>query len=203
VVNASAYRAFVLFDAGRRFRNPAFQEKARKNLRFVLQTQQPDGSWLYAIDNPREAFIDHFHTCFVLKNLYKINTELQSQEVRRALKSGYRYYRAALFDADDNPKLYAIAPRTQLVRLEMYNMAEAIGLGVLLRNEIPEAFALAEKLAGRRMRSYQLPAGYFVTRVYLGGIRHTLPFLRWPQSQLFLALTSLLVSLELESHRVE
>jgi hypothetical protein len=85
----------------------------------------------------------------------------------------------------------------------MYDMAEAISLGVLLRNEIPEAFALAEKLAGRQMRSHQLPAGYFVTRVYLGGIRHTLPFLRWPQSQLFFALTSLLLALAPESHPVE
>jgi hypothetical protein len=33
-----------------------------------------------------------------------------------------------------------------------------------------------------------------VTRVYLGGIKHTVPFIRWPQSQLFLALTNLLLA---------
>jgi hypothetical protein len=203
VVNASAYRAFVLFDAARRFGGFALQEKAWKNLRFILQAQQHDGSWLYAIDNPAEAFIDHFHTCFVLKNLYKINQELRSLQVWRALESGYRYYRTALFDAEDNPKLYSVAPRMQLVRLEMYSVAEAISLGVLLRNEIPEAFALAEKLAERGMICYQLPAGYFVTRVYLGGIRHTVPYLRWPQSQLFFALTSLLLALEPGSNHVE
>jgi hypothetical protein len=81
----------------------------------------------------------------------------------------------------------------------MYNIAEAISLGVLLRNDIPEALALAETLAARLVRNYQLPAGHWVTRIYLGGLRHTVPFLRWPQSQLFLALTNLLVAAETEA----
>jgi len=120
--------------------------------------------------------------------------ELQSPDVREAIHRGYEWYRKALFDEQDNPKSFAIAPRLQIVRLEMYNIAEAISLGVLLKDEIPQALALAETLAARLIRYYGLPAGYWVTRVYLGGIKHTVPFLRWPQSQLFLALTNLLVA---------
>ncbi len=200
VVNASAYRAFVLFDAAQRFQNEVFRLKAWKNLRFILESQQAEGSWLYAIDNPAEAFIDNFHTCFVLKNLYKINLELRCEDVSQAIKRGYEWYRKALFDERDEPKSFAIAPRLQIVRLEMYNIAEAITLGVLLRNDIPGALGLAETLAARLMRCYGLPAGHWVTRVYLGGIRHTLPFLRWPQSQLFLALTNLLVVAQAEAN---
>lgn len=196
VVNASAYRAFVLFDAARRFKSEAIYTQAWKNLRFILQSQRADGSWLYAVDNPAEAFIDHFHTCFVLKNLHKMNCHLHSPEVKQAVERGFAWYRQALFDAQDNPKTYALAPRLQIVRLEMYNVAEAITLGVLLRNDIPEAFDLANTLAMRLVRVHQLPAGHWVTRVYLGGVRHTAPFLRWPQSQLFLALTNLLVATE-------
>lgn len=196
VVNASAYRAFVLFDAACRFENDKYQAKAWKNLRFILQNQQSDGSWLYAIDNPPEAFIDNFHTCFVLKNLHKLNRRLQNTDVQQAVERGYKWYREALFDEQDNPKSFALAPRLQIVRLEMYNVAEAITLGVLLRNEIPQAFALSKTLATRLVRCYQLPAGHWVTRIYLGGVRHTVPFLRWPQSQLFLALTNLLVATE-------
>jgi hypothetical protein len=196
VVNASAYRAFILFDAARRFNNDSYFEKAWKNLRFILQAQQQDGSWLYAIDNPPEAFIDHFHTCFVLKNLYKINYELRSEDVREALHRGYSYYRKALFAGNGMPRSFAISPRLQIVRLEMYNMAEAINLGSLLKDEIPEAFTLAQWLAARLVRQYQVPAGYWVTRVYFGGIRHTVPFMRWPQSQIFHALTNLLRALQ-------
>ena len=196
VVNASAYRAFVLFEAARRFHNEGYFSRAQKNLRFILDSQRADGSWLYAIDNPSEAFIDHFHTCFVLKNLFKLNCHLRDSEVERAIRSGYQYYRTALFDEEDNPRTYAVAPRTEIVHLEMYNFAEAITLGTLLRDEIPEALTLADKLASRLIRQYQLPEGYWVTRIYRGGFRHTVPFLRWPQSQLFLALTNLLLAVQ-------
>lgn len=194
VVNASAYRAYVLSDAAWRFGNESLKAKAQKNIRFILDSQQADGSWLYAIDNPNEAFIDHFHTCFVLKNLYKANRSLQSQDVERAIRRGYEWYRQALFDEKNNPRSFAIAPRREIVRVEMYNFAEAISLGVLLRNEIPEAFGLAQTLAARLIRDYTLPAGHWVTRVYRGGIRHTLPFLRWPQAQLFYSLTNVLLA---------
>jgi hypothetical protein len=194
VVNASAYRAFVLFDAARRFKSEECRAKAWSNLRFILENQQVDGSWLYAIDNPTEAFIDNFHTCFVLKNLYKINLHLDDSDVRNAIHRGYDWYRSNLFDARDEPKSFAIAHRFQIVRLEMYNIAEAITLGVLLRNEIEGALALAEKLANRLIWQYAVRKGHWVTRVYLGGIKHTVPFLRWPQSQLFLALTNLLAA---------
>jgi hypothetical protein len=194
VVNASAYRAFVLFDAARRFGREDYRSRASKNLRFILDTQQSDGSWLYAIDNPPESFIDNFHTCFVLKNLFKLNRYLQSDEVKQAIQRGYEFYQRELFDEDDNPRSYAVAPRVEIVRLEMYNMAEAIILGTLLRDDIPEAFPLAKRIAARLIRRYQLPAGHWVTRVYLGGIKHTVPFIRWPQSQLFLALTNLLLA---------
>jgi hypothetical protein len=194
VVNASAYRAFVLFDAAWRFGAEDYWSKAQKNLRFILHSQRSDGSWLYAIDNPPESFIDNFHTCFVLKNLFKLNRHLHSVEVSQAIQRGYEFYRKALFDEADNPRSYAVAPRIQIVRLEMYNVAEAITLGALLRDDVPEAFPLAKRLATQLIRRYQLPAGHWVTRVYLGGIKHTVPFIRWPQSQLFLALTNLLLA---------
>ena len=46
---------------------------AERNLNFVLENQNPDGSWFYAVDGVRD-FVDHFHTCFVMKALAKIHT---------------------------------------------------------------------------------------------------------------------------------
>jgi hypothetical protein len=194
VINASAYRAFVLFAAASELGERQYLDKARKNLNFVLESQRPDGSWLYAVDNPQEAFIDHFHTCFVLKNLFKINHVLNEDRIRDAVRAGYGYYQANLFYKDGLPKSFAVEPRRQISRLDMYDVAEAITLGVLLRNEIPSAYEVALKLGVRAAREFQLPDGHFITRIYRGGIRHTLPFLRWAQAQMFLALTNLLVS---------
>lgn len=71
VVNASAYRAFLLTSASVTFRSDPYWKIAERNLNFVLDSQNEDGSWYYATDGVR-SFIDHFHTCFVLKALAKI-----------------------------------------------------------------------------------------------------------------------------------
>jgi len=195
VINASAYRAFVLFDAAERCGRREYATSARRNLNFILEQQRPDGSWLYGLDGPMEAFVDHFHTCFVLKNLFKLNRLLHEPAVSEAIGRGWTYYRRNLFGPDGLPKGFAVQPRLQLVRVEAYNFAEAITLGTLLGDDIPEALLLARRLAQRLITEFQLRSGHFVTRVYVGGIRHTLPFLRWPQAQLLLALTGLLVRL--------
>ncbi|MGD1083248.1 MAG: hypothetical protein ABSA47_00700 [Verrucomicrobiota bacterium] len=194
VVNASAYRAMVLFEAAARFANDDYRRAAQKNLNFILQSQRADGAWLYTMDEDSKPFVDHFHTCFVLKNLFKLNRRLQSAAVAASIARGFRYYRENLFRPNGLPKQFAIQPRAQIVRLEMYDFAEAITLGALLRDAIPEAFAMAQRLASVLCRQYQLPDGHFVTRVYRGGWKHTLPFLRWPQAQIFYALTNLLAA---------
>ena len=192
VLNASAYRVMVLAEAARRFNEPRYEQTARRNLNFILQNQRADGAWLYALDHPSERFIDHFHTCFVLKNLVKVNRLWNDAAVTRAIAKGYEYYRRELFDAEGLPKSFTIQPRTQLVKLEMYNFAEAITLGALLKESIPAAFTHAQQLAARLIANHQLADGHFTTRVYRGGWRHTFPFVRWPQSQIFYALTNLL-----------
>ncbi len=193
VVNATAYRAYVLEDAGRRFDRRDYLETARRNLNFVLDSQREDGSWYYAMGEEK-SFIDHFHTCFNLKNLFKLNRLLNCGRVEESIRRGFDYYKKHLIDEAGDPKSFAMAPRLQVATLEMYNFAEGITMGALLADAIPEAGALADRLAARLVGGHQLPAGHFVTRVFRGGIRHRLPFLRWPQAQLFYALTSLQVA---------
>lgn len=191
VVNASAYRAFVLFEAGHRFLRQDYLDTDNRNLNFVLESQQDDGSWFYAMES-RESFIDNFHTCFNLKNLVKLNSMVCSGRVTSAIRKGYDYYRRNLIDVAGNPKPFAVEPRFQVTKLEMYDFAEGITLGSLLGVEIPGSGDLARSLADKLITQHQLPAGYFVTRVFRGGIRHCFPFLRWPQAQLLLALTHLI-----------
>ncbi len=191
VLNTSAYRAMVLYEAAARFGEDAYRATAEKNLNFILQNQRPDGAWLYSLDES-EQFIDHFHTCFVLKNLAKINHHLESPAVESAIRRGYEYYRAALFDAEGLPKAFAIKPRTEFIRMRMYDVAEAITLGTVLRDQIPDAMETARHLAEVVCQKCQLPDGHFVTNFYVGGMKHAFPFLRWPQAQLFYALTNVL-----------
>ena len=97
MINASAYRAFLLFSAAEQFGRDDYAQAARRNLNFVLRAQRPDGSWCYAIDGVRD-FVDHFHTCFVLKALAKIEALTGDAGCREAIEAGVAYYVAHLFD---------------------------------------------------------------------------------------------------------
>src|SRR6266436_8216991 len=73
VINAAAYRAFLLTSAFKVLSNDRYWKIAERNLNFVLEAQNPDGSWFYSADGARD-FVDHFHTCFVMKSLAKIHS---------------------------------------------------------------------------------------------------------------------------------
>ena len=45
VINAAAYRAFLLTSASQFFSNDDYWKIAERNLNFVLENQNPDGSW--------------------------------------------------------------------------------------------------------------------------------------------------------------
>src|SRR5690242_1288622 len=68
VINAAAYRAGMLTSAAKTFDREDCWKIAERNLNFVLDNQNADGSWYYATDGVRD-FVDHFHTCFVMKAL--------------------------------------------------------------------------------------------------------------------------------------
>jgi hypothetical protein len=125
-----------------------------------------------------------------LKNVFKLNRRLKSERVSRAIRSGWDFYKKNLFEDDETPRSFVIKPRKQIVIVDMYNYAEAISLGCLLHQQIPEAYDMAKKMVLRLIESYQMHAGHFITKIFIGGYKHKYPFLRWPQAQLFYALTN-------------
>src|SRR5208283_2153275 len=87
VINANAYRAFLLTRAAEDFSDENFRKVARRNLNFVIECQNADGSWYYANDGKR-TFVDHFHTCFVLKALVKIESMTGCRACTEAIEKG-------------------------------------------------------------------------------------------------------------------
>jgi len=189
VINASAYRAFLLTQASVLFSETGYGNIADRNLNFVLDSQQPDGSWAYAKDSVRD-FIDHFHTCFVLKALGKIEQLTGHEGCREAIAKGVHYYVNALFDGEGIPKPFSRAPRFTVYRHELYDYAECINLAVLLHGRFPELdgklSTVLEDLLGR----WQKPDGSFRSRKLLFGW-DDVPMHRWAQSQIFRSLALL------------
>lgn len=192
VVNASAYRAFLLTRAGHDFAEPQYLEAARRNVNFVLESQNADGSWPYSTDGHR-AFVDHFHTCFVLKALAKIEQLTGDEGCTGALERGVAYYVRMLFDARRLPKPFSRPPRLTVYRRELYDYAESINLAVLLKGRFRELDTLLASAVTDLLARWQKRDGSFRTRELLVGW-DDVPMHRWAQSQVFRSLCLLLSS---------
>jgi hypothetical protein len=186
VINAAAYRAFLLTSASRVFSNDDYWRVAERNLNFVLENQNQDGSWYYAVDGVRD-FIDHFHTCFVMKALAKIHALTGHEGCLKALSKGVSYYLTNLFDEDGLPKPFAKAPRLTVYKRELYDCAECINLCMLLRDRFPRLQAILETVVREILENWIKRDGSFRSRrLHLGW--DNVPMHRWGQSQMFRSL---------------
>ena len=186
VINAAAYRAFLLTSAARVFANNDYWRVAERNLNFVLESQNRDGSWFYAVDGARD-FIDHFHTCFVLKALAKIHTLTGHEACLEALSKGVDYYMESLFAEDGLPKPFAKAPRLTVYKRELYDCAECINLCLLLRDRFPQLEATLETVLKGTLKDWIRQDGSFRSRrLHFGW--DNIPMHRWGQSQMFRSL---------------
>ena len=187
VVNASAYRAALLLQAFGTFGDGHYREAAERNLAFVMDSQNDDGSWPYAMDGKR-GFIDHFHTCFVLKGLAKAERIICNPILTRSIERGVRYYVERLFDEDGLPKPFSQRPRLTVYRRELYDCAEALNLGVLLRGRFPHLDRVVDLTLDDILKNWVRPNGAFRSRkLFLGW--DNVPMHRWGQSEIFRSLT--------------
>lgn len=192
VINASAYRALLLTAASLRFSNEHYWQVAKRNINFVLQYQLSNGSWPYSIDGTRD-FIDHFHTCFVLKALAKIELLTGHDGCRKAIDKGIEYYVKNLFDDHGLPKPFAKSPRLTVYKNELYDYAECVNLGVLLKGRCAELDKMVGNTLLDVLSRWQRPDGSFRSRKLFVGWDNV-PMHRWGQSQMFRALCSYMAS---------
>ncbi len=188
VINASAYRACMLTEAAQDLSEKQYLIAANRNLNFVIDTQNADGSWYYSTDGERD-FVDHFHTCFVLKALAKIERLTGSRDCTKAIDRGVEYYVRNLFDEKGMPKPFSRRPRMTVYRRELYDFAECINLAILLKGRYRELDDILMKVL--ELGPWQKADGSFRSRQLLLGWDNT-PMHRWAQSQLFRSLCFLL-----------
>ncbi len=186
VINAAAYRAFMLTSASQAFSSEDYWLSAERNLNFVLDNQNPDGSWYYAVDGVRD-FVDHYHTCFVMKALAKVHALTGHAATLEALRKGVSYYLNNLFDADGLPKPFSRAPRLTVYKRELYDCAECINLCLLLRDRFPTLDTILKKVVRHILEVWVKRDGSFPSRkLHLSW--DNVPMHRWGQAQMFRSL---------------
>ncbi|MEO8052979.1 MAG: hypothetical protein ABI833_21435, partial [Acidobacteriota bacterium] len=134
VINALSYTMYSLALAlpyvGRP-PQPRTAEKIGKLYRYIQREQRPDGSWFYSPQG--RSFIDCFHSCIVLKNVFKTNQLMRLPGAEDLIAAGYAYVKSAFFDEKCRLfRRFSLANKPSIVRFDLYDNAEALNLAVLL-----------------------------------------------------------------------
>ena len=190
ILNASLLAAEVLASVGHQTAEQQLINLAGRATRYVINNQQPDGSWLYGTD-PKQSWIDNFHTAYVLFSLKRISDiSLRKNEFQPALERGYQYWKNTFFLADGWPKYYD----HELYPADAHAAASAIVTFLECRALDDDALALAQKVATWTIQNLRDRRGFFYyqrRRFYT--VRK--PYMRWTQAWMLYALSRLLEEL--------
>lgn len=185
VINASSYAMWsyaLLLAFLDRTKQVEVKRKIEKLYRFIRQHQRPDGSWLYATSS--DSFIDCFHSCIVLKNLYKTHRLLLLDEGEQIIAQGYRYVKRAFLDEGSGLyRRFVLANKPGLVQFDLYDNAEMLALSVLL-HDAKETQRLLPI-----MNAMFHVGDTIYSQVIVGGLRRNKNMLRWAVMPYLYALT--------------
>ena len=189
IFNASLLAAEVLASVGEVTGETELRDIAERATRYVVNNQQPDGSWSYGTD-PKQSWKDNFHTAYVLFSLKRIlDSSPAKEEFQPALKRGYLFWKTNFFLAEGWPKYYDDDPYP----VDTHAAASAIVTFVECRDLDPEATKLARNVASWTIRNLRDSRGFFYyqkRRFYT--VRK--PYMRWTQAWMLYALSRLLES---------
>jgi hypothetical protein len=187
IFNASLLAAEVLACVGQLVDDAALGHEAERAARYVINQQQPDGSWTYGTE-PNQWWIDNFHTAYILFSLKRITSVCSLSEIfRAALERGYRYWRETFFLADGWPKYY----HDDAYPVDAHAAGSAIVTLLECRDLDETAIAMAQQIASWTISNLRDPRGYFYyrrRRFYT--VRK--PYMRWTQAWMLYALARLL-----------
>jgi len=162
----------------------SLQKKILKLYNFLVEGQNEDGSWFYAPQ--QESFIDCFHSCFVLKNIFKTGLLVYLPEVGRVLSSGYAYLKSNLYDDKTGLfRRFALKNKPGVIQFDLYDNAEMLNLALLLGDG-----DLVDRLVNSIFLYFVAGKGRIYTKIDLFGFKRDLNTLRWAVMPFIYALSS-------------
>jgi hypothetical protein len=196
VFNASLLAAEVLATVGTLTGANELLDLAERATRYVVNNQRDDGSWFYGAD-PKQSWIDNFHTAYILFSLQRIiNSTSLGAEFQSALERGYAYWKQNFFLADGWPKYYDDGPYPA----DAHAAASAIVTFLECQSLDQNALTMAQKVAAWTIQHLRDRSGFFYyqrRRFYT--IRK--PYMRWTEAWMLYALSRLLEEQQCQSQQ--
>jgi hypothetical protein len=159
--NANALAALALAETGVLCRRSDFLEQAARAAADVAAHQRSDGSWPYSED-PEGAWVDGFHTGFVLDGLRSVADATGSAGLDRTIERGVRFYLTGLVGSDGEP--YYTPQRHY--PLDALAAAQAIETLCWARWSVPQAGDALARVVGWSLRHMVSTEGAVVYQVH-------------------------------------
>jgi len=162
-------------------------------MRFSVNRQQSDGSWLYGTES-RNSWIDSYHTGYNLLALHRHDRFLPHPRNHEALSRGYRFYLDHFFTADGFVKYF----HDRIYPWDGHAMAHALLTLDELEHLAPEqTCAIREKVIARLQDTFwDKKRGCFIYLIRKR-YKNRIDYFRWVQCWMFYALANHLLKTEL------
>jgi hypothetical protein len=169
-----------------------FVSPSLKAARFSADRQNADGSWYYGERNsPSQKWIDNFHTGFNLCAIRNVGKFAKTDEFEPCLKRGLAFFLNNFFEADGAPKYF----HDRKYPLDVHSVAQSIITLVMLNDLNPKSLDLARTVLHWSLKNLWDDRGYFYYQKHRLWTNR-IPYLRWGQAWILLALATLLEARE-------
>jgi len=197
VINANSYAAKILVETVSIDNNSEKADLIKKVVNYIIAQQNADGSWYYSDKNnilQKWNFIDSFHTCFVLQNLFSIWKWNRDEQLMKSIRRGYKFFTDNFVTEEFSVRYYYCYPIPTGIITDIRGCAETIYCCAFLSEIFPEALDLSVKVTEWTINNMKDKDGFYYFRIYKTH-KHKFPYIRWGQAPMFNALTYLLSKL--------
>ncbi|MDD5681615.1 MAG: hypothetical protein PHI59_10310 [Candidatus Omnitrophica bacterium] len=189
VNNANLLVAEFLIRMGKETGNKRCLDYGIKAVNYTLGEQNADGSILYwGKDQKSHNHIDHYHAGFKIRSLYSIWKLTKNEEIYKALKKYYKFYRDNFFVDRTIPK---ITPKS-VYPINIHSCAEAILCVSALIEDFPEGKDFLDNSLRWTIENMQTKEGWFIYSIMdINGLKFKvrIPYIRWGQAWMLSALS--------------
>lgn len=183
VHNVNLLAAELLARCYRVTQDDEYKEAAESAALCTLARQREDGSWLYG-ESSSQAWIDSFHTGFMIVSLKRMIEDLGREDWAVALKAAYEFYEKRFFLADGTPSYY----HNKLYPIDTHSAAQAVITFTEMTDLVPNAGKMANKAVEWAIKNLQDRAGFFYFQRHRYYTIKT-PHMRWAQAWMLYALS--------------
>lgn len=198
VHNANLFTAEFLIRIGKEINNNQFIEFGRKAANYTISEQNSDGSILYWGDEDEKfrkysfSNMDHYHSGFEIRMIYKIAKLLSDKKMMEAYKRYYSFYKKNFF-----LKSFIKYRPNKKYPIDIHSCSEAIICNSIVENGLYANESWLYKTVdwiNKKMLNENGLYIYQIQKLLIFEYKVKVYFLRWGQAWMLLALTEFLLN---------